>query len=161
MGPFCFAWTFLSPPCLFPTSNLSKKFSWTWRSLRERRTSLVDTIVVQLFKSVDGEWTSAGNVLQHLYSQQKQVKLHITSPSLTGPASHLHSDQTSWATKWKQNRDREGQRRETERKVFYRCMLSRWRQMWSHEFHWLGNRMDSHKVSTFIKNPHLFFTPQF
>lgn len=107
---FCFA--FISAPCLSPTWKFSRKFSCTGRSLRQRRTSLVDTIVVKLFTFFDSEWASAGSVLQHLHNEQKQAKLHITLPSLTGPASHLHSDQTSWATKQKSNRG------ESERKLF-------------------------------------------
>lgn len=121
---FCFAWiSFCTIVCLFPTWNLSKKFSWTGRSLWERRTSLADTIVVKLLKSVDSEWISAGNVFQHLHSEQNQVELHITLPSLTDPTSHLHSDQTSWATKWKQNRVMKGQKGN----FLFRYMLSRWR----------------------------------
>lgn len=53
----------------------------------------------------------------NIYPENRNRKeMHITLPSLTGPTSHLHSDQTSEAAKWKRDIDKRGLRKTASKK---------------------------------------------
>lgn len=86
----------------------------------------------------------------------KRREMHITSPSLTGPTSHLHSDQTSEATKWKQHIDKRGLRKTASKKVhpaptslyvFNRTAV-RYRKMGTSNFNWSRN----HNINYILYN---------
>lgn len=87
----------LSAPSLSPTWNLSKKFSWTGRSLwggEGRYYWTRKLLIIQIQRGAD-EHRQAVRFNIYPENRNKKKKKNITSPSLTGPTSHLHSDQTS------------------------------------------------------------------
>lgn len=72
---------------------------------------------------------------------RKRKEVHITSPSLTDPASHLHSDQTSEATKWKQNIDKRGTEGNGSKKSKNSICHSQENTVGVNEFHWVRRKI--------------------
>lgn len=78
---------------------------------------------------------------------RKRREMHITSPSLTGPTFHLHSDQTSEATKWKRHIDKRGLRKTASKKsppcphltFFLNTTAVTYSIMGASNFNWLRN----------------------
>lgn len=118
---------------LFSTWNLSKKFSWTGRSLWERRTSLVDTVAVKLFKSSNRIWARCVSTFIW-WTEASEMAHYLAISDRPNFPSPFRSNILSYKVEAEQ-RGKKRQRSEMERNgFFYRYMLSRWRQCG----HWIS-----------------------